>query len=180
MVGADHPHTLVLPNGNVLWTFQDARICTPTDTRYVHNIGLMQIGICFGVFVGSSRNRFPRPVVHRARHRRPRPARRSSNPRLLDCFIVEPGPLEGETGDPPDPADSRARLRSSRRTVDGWRSRNSTTGGAPRFSSSQPAIQPAPPRLSSDDQSARSVPMTATPVSPRDSRARTTAFRTIQ
>ena len=30
IIGADYPRTLALENGNVLWTFQDARIRTPT------------------------------------------------------------------------------------------------------------------------------------------------------
>ena len=54
IVGADYPRTLVLPNGNVLWTFQDARVRTPTGTRYVHNIGMMQVGLCFNILVGGS------------------------------------------------------------------------------------------------------------------------------
>ena len=54
IIGADYPRTLALPNGNVLWTFQDARIRTPTGARYVHNIGMMQVGPCFSILVGGS------------------------------------------------------------------------------------------------------------------------------
>ncbi|MGB3734110.1 MAG: hypothetical protein WA964_04080 [Ilumatobacter sp.] len=54
IIGADYPRTLALPNGNVLWTFQDARIRTPTGARYVHNIGIMQVGTCFSILVGGS------------------------------------------------------------------------------------------------------------------------------
>lgn len=54
IIGADYPRTLALPNGNVLWTFQDARVRTPTGDRYVHNIGMMQVGTCFSVLVGGS------------------------------------------------------------------------------------------------------------------------------
>ncbi len=57
IVGADYPRTLALPNGNVLWTFQDARVRTPTGTRYVHNIGMMQVGRCFSILVGGSSSR---------------------------------------------------------------------------------------------------------------------------
>ena len=54
IIGADYPRTLALPNGNVLWTFQDARIRTATGARYVHNIGMMQVGQCFSILVGGS------------------------------------------------------------------------------------------------------------------------------
>ena len=54
IIGADYPRTLALPNGNVLWTFQDARVRTPTGARYVHNIGMMQVGACFSILVGGS------------------------------------------------------------------------------------------------------------------------------
>ncbi len=54
IIGADYPRTLVLPTGNVLWTFQDARVRTPTGARYVHNIGMMQVGRCFSILVGGS------------------------------------------------------------------------------------------------------------------------------
>lgn len=54
IIGADYPRTLELENGNVLWTFQDARVRTPTGARYVHNIGMLQIGACFNVLVGGS------------------------------------------------------------------------------------------------------------------------------
>lgn len=30
IIDADYPRTLVLPNGNVLWTFRDAQVRTPT------------------------------------------------------------------------------------------------------------------------------------------------------
>jgi hypothetical protein len=54
IIGADYPRTVELENGNVLWTFQDARIRTPTGARYVHNIGMLQVGRCFNVLVGGS------------------------------------------------------------------------------------------------------------------------------
>lgn len=55
VIGADMPRTLRLPNGNVLWTFQDARVRTPNGgARYVHNIGMLQIGRCFSLLVGGS------------------------------------------------------------------------------------------------------------------------------
>ena len=54
IIGADYPRTLELGDGRVLWTFQDARVRTPTGTRYVHNIGMLQNGRCFNVLVGGS------------------------------------------------------------------------------------------------------------------------------
>lgn len=58
IIGADYPRTLALPDGNVLWTFQDARIRTPDGARYVHNIGMLQRGRCFSILVGGS-SRYP-------------------------------------------------------------------------------------------------------------------------
>jgi hypothetical protein len=55
IIGADYPRTVETGDGNVLWTFQDARVRTPDGgARYVHNIGLLQIGACFNVLVGGS------------------------------------------------------------------------------------------------------------------------------
>jgi hypothetical protein len=55
IVPADYPRTLALTNDNDgFWTFQDAPVRTPTDRRYVPNIGLMQIGLCFNILVGGS------------------------------------------------------------------------------------------------------------------------------
>jgi hypothetical protein len=55
IIGADYPHTLALPDGKVLWTFQDARIrLRDGGARYVHNIGMIQIGYCFHILVGGS------------------------------------------------------------------------------------------------------------------------------
>ena len=39
----------------MLWTFQDARIRIANGARYVHNIGMLQVGNCFNVLVGGSR-----------------------------------------------------------------------------------------------------------------------------
>ena len=58
IIGADYPRTVTLANGNVLWTFQDARIRTSSGARYVHNIGMLQVGRCFNVLVGGS-SRYP-------------------------------------------------------------------------------------------------------------------------
>lgn len=55
IIGADYPRTLALPNGNVLWTFQDARVRTSDgNARYVHSIGMLQVGSCFNILVSGS------------------------------------------------------------------------------------------------------------------------------
>ena len=55
VVGADHQRTTALPNGNVLWTFQDAEVRRPDGTlTLVHNIGMIQTGSCFNVLMGGT------------------------------------------------------------------------------------------------------------------------------
>jgi hypothetical protein len=44
MVGADYQRAYPLPDGRVLWLFQDAFLPTPTGTTLVHNAGLLQSG----------------------------------------------------------------------------------------------------------------------------------------
>ena len=48
IAGADYQRSLPLPDGRVLWMFQDAFLERPGgDDRLVHNIGLAQEGSCF-------------------------------------------------------------------------------------------------------------------------------------
>jgi hypothetical protein len=49
VTGADYQRALGLPDGRVLWTFQDAFLSRPdgADDRLVHNVGLLQDGSCF-------------------------------------------------------------------------------------------------------------------------------------
>lgn len=50
VVGADYQRTTSLPDGRVLWTFQDAEVRRPNGTTtLVHNIGMVQEGRCFTV-----------------------------------------------------------------------------------------------------------------------------------
>ena len=52
VAGADYQRATELPNGNVLWTFQDAEVRRPDGTlTLVHNIGVMQTGSCFSVLM---------------------------------------------------------------------------------------------------------------------------------
>jgi hypothetical protein len=55
VVGADYQRTTMLPDGRVLWTFQDAEVRLPNGaTTLVHNIGMIQSGTCFTVLMSGS------------------------------------------------------------------------------------------------------------------------------
>lgn len=55
VIGADYQRAAPLPDGNVLWTFQDAEVRLPNGTRrLVHNIGIMQTGSCFRVLMSGT------------------------------------------------------------------------------------------------------------------------------
>ena len=55
VIGADYQRATTLPNGNVLWTFQDAEVRLPDGRRtLVHNIGMMQVGACFSVLMSGT------------------------------------------------------------------------------------------------------------------------------
>jgi len=61
VVGADYQRTTPLPDGRVLWTFQDAEVRRPNgSTTLVHNIGMVQNANCFSVLIGGTAND-PRP-----------------------------------------------------------------------------------------------------------------------
>lgn len=48
IIGADYPRTLALPTGEVLWTFQDAKMrLADGSIRILHNIGMVQRDNCF-------------------------------------------------------------------------------------------------------------------------------------
>ena len=63
VVGADYQRAFRLPDGRVLWLFQDAFIRnSPSSVRLVHNIGMVQRGRCFRVLrSGTVRN--PKPWI---------------------------------------------------------------------------------------------------------------------
>ncbi len=55
VIGADYQRATEMPNGDVLWTFQDAEVRLPNGTStLVHNIGMVQQGTCFTVLIGGS------------------------------------------------------------------------------------------------------------------------------
>ena len=55
VIGADYQRATPLPDGRVLWTFQDAEVRLPGGgTRLVHNIGMVQDGACFEVLMGGT------------------------------------------------------------------------------------------------------------------------------
>lgn len=55
VVGGDYQRATSLPDGRVLWTFQDAEVRLPGGgTRLVHNIGMVQDGACFRVLMGGT------------------------------------------------------------------------------------------------------------------------------
>ncbi len=47
MIGADYQRAYPLPDGRVLWLFQDAFLPTSNGSQLVHNVGLLQSGRCF-------------------------------------------------------------------------------------------------------------------------------------
>ena len=60
-MGADYQRTTPLPDGRVLWTFQDAEVRRADgSTTQVHNIGMVQNANCFSVLIGGTAND-PRP-----------------------------------------------------------------------------------------------------------------------
>ncbi len=62
VVGADYQRAFALPDGRVLWTFQDAAIRVgPNEIVIVHNIAVLQDGNCFTVLYGGTRSA-PRPM----------------------------------------------------------------------------------------------------------------------
>jgi hypothetical protein len=61
VVGADYQRATPLPDGRVLWTFQDAEVRRANgSTTLVHNIGMVQDGKCFTVLMGGTADD-PRP-----------------------------------------------------------------------------------------------------------------------
>ena len=47
LIGADYQRPYPLPDGRVLWLFQDACLPTSGGPELVHNVGLLQSGRCF-------------------------------------------------------------------------------------------------------------------------------------
>lgn len=47
LLGADYQRAYPLPDGRVLWLFQDAFLATGDGPQLVHNVGLLQSGTCF-------------------------------------------------------------------------------------------------------------------------------------
>ncbi|NNE11084.1 MAG: hypothetical protein HKN41_02440 [Ilumatobacter sp.] len=67
VVGADYQRALTLPDGRVFWTFQDAAIrLGPDEITIVHNIAVVQDGVCFTVLYGGSRAQ-PQPFLFSSR-----------------------------------------------------------------------------------------------------------------
>ncbi len=55
LAGADYQRAIQLPDGRVLWTFQDAQIRRPNgEVRLVHNAAMVQTGSCFQVLHGGT------------------------------------------------------------------------------------------------------------------------------
>jgi hypothetical protein len=56
LVGADYQRALPLPDGRVLWTFQDAAVrAGPEEINVIHNAAMVQDGRCFEVLYGGTR-----------------------------------------------------------------------------------------------------------------------------
>ena len=56
MIGADYQRAYPLPDGRVLWLFQDAFLPTSHGHQLVHNVGLLQSGECFQLLRNGSAN----------------------------------------------------------------------------------------------------------------------------
>ena len=54
IIGADYQRAFALPDGRVLWLFQDAFLPTSSGPELVHNAGLLQSGRCFQLLGGGS------------------------------------------------------------------------------------------------------------------------------
>ncbi len=66
VVGADYQRATALPDGRVLWTFQDAYVRLPGGgLRLVHNIGMVSDGACFRVLMNGTADD-PRPWLFAA------------------------------------------------------------------------------------------------------------------
>ncbi|MEZ5297901.1 MAG: hypothetical protein R2697_16985 [Ilumatobacteraceae bacterium] len=66
VVGADYQRATALPDGRVLWTFQDAAVRTgPDEIDIVHNIAAVQDGACFSILYNGTRSE-PRPYFYDA------------------------------------------------------------------------------------------------------------------
>jgi hypothetical protein len=67
MTGADYQRAYPLPDGRVLWLFQDAFLPTPHGPELVHNVGLLQSEQCFQLLRNGSEDAptpylFPEPT----------------------------------------------------------------------------------------------------------------------
>jgi len=62
VLGADYQRAYPLPDGRVLWMFQDAFVATSHGPALVHNIGLLQSGGCFQLLRSGSAEH-PRPYL---------------------------------------------------------------------------------------------------------------------
>jgi hypothetical protein len=62
VLGADYQRAYPLPDGRVLWLFQDAFVATSHGRALVHNIGLLQSGGCFQLLRDGT-TEHPRPYL---------------------------------------------------------------------------------------------------------------------
>lgn len=113
IVGADYARTLRVPSGDVLWTFQDAKVLLPGDeVAVLHNIGMVQRGNCFTV-LRSGTDGAPRPwlfaedTIDRQRWFWPLDAELGSDGKvyvyLADTRELPPPPPPDPEADGPDP-----------------------------------------------------------------------------
>jgi hypothetical protein len=86
ILGADYQRAFTLPDGRVLWLFQDAFLPTSHGPRLVHNVGLLQSGPCFQLLRTGSADH-PAPYLL---------------PELTDRFDRWFWPLGGGVGDDGD------------------------------------------------------------------------------
>lgn len=54
LLGADYQRAYPLPDGRVLWLFQDGVVATAHGSELLHNVGLLQSGRCFQLLRGGT------------------------------------------------------------------------------------------------------------------------------
>lgn len=62
-VGADYQRAFALPNGRLLWLFQDAFVATPDGPRLLHHAGVLQSRNCLQAWVGTDDGTAVEPVL---------------------------------------------------------------------------------------------------------------------
>ena len=110
IIGADYARTLEIPTGEVLWTFQDAKMrLSDGSIKVLHNLGMVQRDNCFTLLrSGTSGNPrpwlFPDETVDRVRWFWPLDAEIGSDGQVY-VYLADMRELPPPPPPPPDPDD---------------------------------------------------------------------------